>query len=137
MNTYRVPNHTGPKHLHVLYRYIIIVKIQCIQHEHAHTHMHAHTFRLMCARVRVCVRAHARVLAHVRAHMHTTGYTFLGQHKVTTLCRIATREGGGKEGLFQQCSQLFLLLSQFVFQLLQFPTLILHIAAYQSRKIKL
>ena len=35
---------TGPKCLHVLYKYIF-VKIQCIQHECTHTdsHMHAHT----------------------------------------------------------------------------------------------
>ena len=36
---------TGPKRLHVLYKYVIILKIQRIQHEctHKRTHAHAHT----------------------------------------------------------------------------------------------
>ena len=38
---------TGPKHLHVLYKYIF-VKLQCIQHECTHTHAHTHS--LTCTR---------------------------------------------------------------------------------------
>ena len=34
--------HTGPKCLHILYKYIF-VRIQCIQHECRHTHTHTHT----------------------------------------------------------------------------------------------
>ena len=33
---------TGPKRLHVLYKYIL-VKIQCIQHECTRTHTQTHT----------------------------------------------------------------------------------------------
>ena len=47
---------TGPKHLHVLYKYIF-VKIQCIQHECMHTRTHTHRL------------AHAHT--HTNTHTHT------------------------------------------------------------------
>ena len=53
---------TGPKRLHVLYKYIFIVKIQRIQHECTHTRTHAHRL------------AHARMSAHSHTHTHTHTY---------------------------------------------------------------
>ena len=53
---------TGPKHLHILYKYIF-VKIQCIQHECMHTRMQTH--RLAHA------RKHTDSHTHACAHTHT------------------------------------------------------------------
>ena len=51
---------TGPKRLHVLYKYIF-VKIQCIQHECTHTRTHTHRL------------AHARTRAHTNTHTRRQG----------------------------------------------------------------
>ena len=56
--------HTGPKHLHVLYKNIF-VKIKCIQHECTHTH--AHTHRL----------AHAHTCTHTHTHTHKSKHLTL------------------------------------------------------------
>ena len=62
---------TGPKRLHVLYKYIYIVKIQRIQHEctHARTHTDLHT--------------HARARAHTHTHTHTDTHTHTHTHTHT------------------------------------------------------
>ena len=56
---------TGPKRLHVLYKYIF-VKIQCIQHGCNHTRTHTH--RLAHERMRAHARAHARARTHTHTH---------------------------------------------------------------------
>ena len=47
---------TGPKHLHVLYKYIF-VRIHCIQHECTRTHTHAN--------------AEMHMRTHTQTHTHT------------------------------------------------------------------
>ena len=59
--------HTGPKRLHVLYKYIF-VKIQCIQHERKHTRMHTHRL--------------AHVCMHARTHTHTDTQTHTHAHQL-------------------------------------------------------
>ena len=44
---------TGPKRLHVLYKYIIIVKIQRIQHECTHKRTHTHRLAYMHTHTRL------------------------------------------------------------------------------------
>ena len=57
---------TGPKRLHVLYKYIF-VKIQCVQHECTHTRMHTHR------------------LADARTHTHTHKQTHTHQLHVRAI----------------------------------------------------
>ena len=51
---------TGPKRLHVLYKYIF-VKIQCVQHECTHTRMHTHRL----------ADAHTHTHTHIQTNTHT------------------------------------------------------------------
>ena len=75
------PTRTGPKRLHVLYKYIF-VKIQCIQHECTHTRTHTH--RLAHARTHTCTNTHTHTCTHTHTSVAHQGYLLiLFIHSVT------------------------------------------------------
>ena len=61
---------TGPKRLHVLYKYIL-VKIQCIQHECTHTHACTHTDSQRHACVHTHTHTPVGVCINVKFSYHT------------------------------------------------------------------
>ena len=81
---------TGPKRLHVLYRYIF-VKIQCIQHESMHTCTHTQT--CTCTHMRTCTHTQICINEKVsnvcitvistHRHIHTRKHTRMHTHKHT------------------------------------------------------
>ena len=66
---------TGPKCLHVLYKYIF-VKIQCIQHECTHTRTQTHRL------------AHAHAHTHTHTHTQHSEYVRCSQHSEFLFVRL-------------------------------------------------
>ena len=78
---------TGPKRLHVLYKYIF-VKIQCIQHECTHTRTHTD------------LHTHARTHARTRTHTHThTSVAYQGNQVNETEEKVFKKRKVFKEDL--------------------------------------
>ena len=61
---------TGPKHLHILCKYILSKFNAYNKNAHTHTHTHTHTHRLAHACMRA--RTHARTHTHTHTHTHTS-----------------------------------------------------------------
>ena len=97
------PTRTGPKRLHVLYKY----KIQCIQHgcarAHTHTHTHTHThkharptrtgpkrlhvlykYKIQCIQ-HGCAHTHTHTRTHARTHARTHTHTHTHQSHIRAI----------------------------------------------------